>query len=268
MEELRDSLIEKIDDIVSDLYQEQNGSPNTQLQIEATVLGQDRSRKRKADSRKFVLGTFDIGNWKSPAQTPVTPRIEGSSQRIDGLQVLQQGINPSENDSRRPPSSDGCDDTRNESPSRRKTVGGLRIGSSGLTPPRTPSPPGTRQLGTDQRSFPKRRRLEEGPAKLRPSTVDKLIEGIWEQIHKPNVLVIPEDISKTFQRPETFNSGDFADVSRRCRVLTGVSRTTRSIEVMMQAHWVDCYYARIEVRHLILQGTVGPLISLYYTDIR
>ena len=101
---------------------------------------------------------------------------------------------------------------------------------------------------TDQRTFSKRRRVDEGPAKLQPSTIDKLIEGIWEQIHTPNILVIPPDISDIIRplRPAANLSLDFTDVSRRCRILTGISRTARSIEVMMQAHWVDCYHARIE----------------------
>ena len=40
---------------------------------------------------------------------------------------------------------------------------------------------------------------------------------------------------------------DFACVSERCRVLTGVSRTARAVEVMYQAHWVDCYDAKVEL---------------------
>ncbi|KAI9871502.1 MAG: hypothetical protein M1823_008428, partial [Watsoniomyces obsoletus] len=76
--------------------------------------------------------------------------------------------------------------------------------------------------------------------------VDKLIEAIWEQIHKLNLLLVPEDISKTFANADGSRTPDFADTSRRCRILTCVSRTSRSIEVMMQVHWVDCHYTRID----------------------
>lgn len=125
-------------------------------------------------------------------------------------------------------------------------MGGLRLG--GNTPQREPSPSGTRQLASDQRNFPKRRRIDDGPAKLQPSTIDKLIEGIWEQIHTPNILVVPPDISDIIKplRPAANLSLDFTDVSRRCRILTGISRTARSIEVMMQAHWIDCFHSRID----------------------
>ena len=246
MQDFRDSLISKIDDLVSELSRKQSGGPDTQLQIEATVVGRSQPRRRSGQSTKFVLGTFDISNWKSPTQSPVISRSEGQEDtRSDDLPDPQavtaasNGVGPWLSHSQHHA-------TANEARARRKTVGGLRIGANDLTPPRTPSPPGTRQLATDRRIFPKRRRIDEGPAKLQPSTVDKLIEGIWEQIHKQNLIVIPEDISKTFQQPGNFSTGDFADVSRRCRVLTGVSRTTRSIEVMMQAHWVDCYHVRID----------------------
>ena len=249
IQEFRDNMIAKIDDIVSDLYEKRNGSPDTQLQIEATVISRDKARRRKSANgkRKFVLGTFDIGRWKSSVQSRVAPRIDEDQGASNSIQSNQQAVHPALDEADPSPSSVHDDATANEGRPRRKTVGGLRIGVSGITPPRTPSPPGTRQLATDQRSFPKRRRIKEGPAKPQPLTIDKLVEGIWEQIHKPNILIIPEDIGKILQNPSFSVSLDFADVSRRCRTLTGVSRTTRSIEVMMQAHWLDCYYARINM---------------------
>ena len=246
MEDFRDSLISKIDDVVSELYEKQHGNHDMQLQIEATVVGRSRPRRRSIKRSKFLLGKVDISKWRSSAQSPITSRSEEpSSSRPDNLPD-QQAVTTAFNEMDSTSSHLQHDTAADEIRPRRKTVGGLRIGANDLTPPRTPSPSGTRQLATDQRSFPKRRRLEEGPPQLQPSNVDKLIEGIWEQIHKPNFLVLPEDISKVFQRPEVLTPQDFADVSRRCRTLTGVSQTTRSLEIMMQAHWVDCYYARID----------------------
>jgi ATP-dependent RNA helicase DDX49/DBP8 len=40
-----------------------------------------------------------------------------------------------------------------------------------------------RQMQTDNRSFPKRRKIVSESFVLQPSTLDKLIMGIWEQIH-------------------------------------------------------------------------------------
>ena len=242
-EEFSERLIAYIDEVVADLYEQHDGSSNTQLQLEATVIGKGKTRRRTSNkTHKIVLEKSEIGNWRSPVQTPDS--AQNSESRPSTADSHEKSAQPEVNAQQLEQFDDHQNVAANEGRPRRKTVGGLRVGTLD-TPSTTPSPSGTRQLATDQRNFPKRRRLEEGPAKLEPSTVDKLIEGIWEQIHRPNSLVIPEDISSTFQQNGQA-SLDFADVSRRCRVLTGVSRTTRSIEVMMQAHWVDCYHGRID----------------------
>ena len=244
MDTLRESLISKIDSIVAEL-----DGTEQQVQIEATVLG--RRQTRSAATRKIVLETFDARQWETPtpslAPRPsedlqdtagTAPRRGSEDPRQPLTPVIQSNIGL---DSSQPEVRDDADHPR------RKMVGGLRLGE-GITPPRTPSPEGPRQLAADQRNFPKRRKTDnEGPAKLQPSTVDKLIEGIWEQVHKPNNLMLPDDITDVILSRSVPLSADFIDISRRCRLITGVSRTSRSLEVMMQAHWVDSYLARIDV---------------------
>jgi ATP-dependent RNA helicase DDX49/DBP8 len=236
VEALRDGLISKLDSIIADLAHLDNAE--TQLQIEATIV--PRHNTRHVRQRTFVLGTVDIRQWKS--STPAITQSAPTSPTLSRTPLSPISHTQLEG------AADHNAATANEGRARRKNTGGLRLGGN-LTPQhRSPSPPVTRQLVTDQRSFPKRRRIDEGPAKLQPSTIDKLIEGIWEQIHTPNILVVPPDISDIIRplRPAANLSLDFTDVSRRCRILTGISRTARSIEVMMQAHWVDCYNARID----------------------
>ena len=41
----------------------------------------------------------------------------------------------------------------------------------------------TRQLQSDVRSFPQRRKQPPKKPSLKPSTLDKLIQGVWEQIY-------------------------------------------------------------------------------------
>jgi ATP-dependent RNA helicase DDX49/DBP8 len=251
MEAFRDSLITKIDSIIADLEPDQMNQAETQIQIEATVI--PRHQTRQISRKTFVLGTLDVGQWQSSSPSRTS---QSTSPFLSRTTTSPVAVRPSEEE--QTPSSttrsaaEGVDSAvpatasanANEGRARRKAVGGLHIGS--IT--RTPSPEGSRQLQTDQRNFPKRRKIDDGPAKLQPSTVDKLIEGIWEQIHTPNILVIPPDISDIIRplQPAANLSLNFTDVSRRCRILTGISRTARSIEVMMQAHWVDCFFARID----------------------
>lgn len=191
MESFRDSLITKIDSIISNLDDTQ-ASGESQLQIEATVI--PRHRTRTSTHRTFVLGTLDVGQWQtaSPGRTPrsTSPFRSQPTSTSPGLQteILRPAGSSADDDHHSAVGSNA-----NEGRPRRKAVGGLRLG--GNTPQRTPSPEGTRQLQTDHRSFPKRRKVDDGPAKLQPSTVDKLIEGIWEQIHTPNILIVPPDVS-------------------------------------------------------------------------
>ena len=177
MESFRDSLIAKIDTIVADLHSNGNGHP--QIQIEATILG-DEPRQ---EDNKVVLGKFDIRQWQSPSPSPTSPLGRLRTRQRNSESLNQQLPSPQEETSdhtRAAFTSPEKANNEHEQP-RRKAVGGLRLGmnnNNDITPPRTPSPPGVRQLETDQRIFPKRRRIEEGP-KLQPSTVDKIIEGVW-----------------------------------------------------------------------------------------
>jgi hypothetical protein len=134
-----------------------------------------------------------------------------------------------------------------ESTKRRKAVGGLRLARAPAgvidqpTPPRTPSPKPSRQLQTNSRNFPQRKRQQTTETHaLRPSTWDRLVLGIWEQIHGPIRL----DWTEQSTIPSTQNT--FQDVSTLCLRVSQVSRRCRSLEVIVQAHWVECYDAHVE----------------------
>jgi len=268
MEAFRDSLITGIDAVVSQLYEQQNSNGgHPQLQIEAVVLPQDRLLERRERTQTYVLGRIDVDAWRSPRPSEVssdssphtqteTNAFAVPTQPSQDRRSAQETLDGTTAQLQHSKLSNGqAPDGERELRPRRKEVGGLRLGhpgSAGITPPRTPSPPNTRQLGADGRNFPKRRKLDaDRPAKLQASTVDKLIEGIWEQIHKPNCLVFGHDLAEaldtiTSHRGIGDNASAFADLSRRCRQVTCASRTARSLEVIVQAYWVDCYDASIE----------------------
>ncbi|KAK7966260.1 DEAD-domain-containing protein [Apiospora aurea] len=123
--------------------------------------------------------------------------------------------------------------------------------------------------------FPKRRKLKPVGHFLKPSTLDKLIGGIWEQIHgdidlsprhlqgpwqieghdgqpsnqltvMPSQPVPPHgDISRsaapaaahtTANRPA---DGTFSQNNAFCRQVTQASRACRALEVIVQARWVE-----------------------------
>lgn len=149
-------------------------------------------------------------------------------------------------------------DTEDHITCRRRAVGGLRLtthcnSGCGLTPPRSPSPLSSRQLQPDLRHFPKRKKQEfTGPRMLQPSTLDKLIAGIWEQLHNPSFLLQgsqwqealdTQALSPALADPTT---GDFHALNKRCQRISCIGRTMRSVEVIVQAHWMECFDSRVE----------------------
>lgn len=112
--------------------------------------------------------------------------------------------------------------------------------------------------------FPKRRKVKPVGHFLKPSTLDKLIGGIWEQIHgdidlsprhlqgpwqiedhngdaSNQLTVVPSqqgyqgDVARSASRP----GGSFSQSNAFCRQVTQASRACRSLEVIVQARWVE-----------------------------
>ncbi|KAK7911120.1 hypothetical protein PG985_013601 [Apiospora marii] len=112
--------------------------------------------------------------------------------------------------------------------------------------------------------FPKRRKVKPVGHFLKPSTLDKLIGGIWEQIHgdidlsprhlqgpwqidnqngqaSNQLTVTPShqgqqgDVARSANRP----GGSFSQSNAFCRQVTQASRACRSVEVIVQARWVE-----------------------------
>ena len=79
--------------------------------------------------------------------------------------------------SSRSPALTDNDDESLERHIRRKHTGGLRL--KGLSNSR---PAKIRRLNAEGKTFPQRRK-PNSDAKMEPSSLDKLIRGIWEQIH-------------------------------------------------------------------------------------
>ncbi|KAL9017996.1 MAG: hypothetical protein Q9185_004665 [Variospora sp. 1 TL-2023] len=127
---------------------------------------------------------------------------------------------------------------------RRKIVGGLRLTKAAASqpePPRAASPQGARRLHPDVKGIPQRKRNQDaGIPALRPSSWDKLVQGIWEQIHGPFEFI--------YEPFDTMNTAidTFRDVSSLCLRVIKASRFCRSLEAIVQAHWVECFDARVE----------------------
>lgn len=271
MDLIRASLVAKIEQFVSEALQNVGTSTGAKLQIEARIVDDSAGDQVCSQPLTCVLEDVSLCDLRHSPHSAIAghgtdhvscQRIPPSPGRHFAGEICNRGTR-TRGSMLKPctPNSGGADHEAGQHLSRRKLVGGLRLGHSSrnscnLTPPRTPTPPTIHQFESDQRHFPKRRKLDkDGPAKLQRSTVDKLIGGIWEQIHKPRTLALGPELGEALtsiaDRVGNASSGltttstDFGNASRYCRQITCGSRTARALEVMIQAHWVDCYDARL-----------------------
>lgn len=273
---LRQQLIQDVDNIIQSLTALHVTSGD--LRIEANIIDGSKGRYPRSKARQILLDTINLADPSSRSRDvdDVTHTPGRQSQQRAEVQHLPSPARSDSNGLEReaPSGSDSGDETRKNdsaletsglaemkksdhvSARRRKTVGGLSISKATTTcpmPSRSPSPPTTRQLQTDQAHFRKRRRVEE-PPRLVQSNVDKLIESIWKEIHNPNSLVLDQEYTSllddlmhkdNMSGTDRLGPASFEMATRSCRRLTEGARAGRALEVIMQAHWVDCFDLQI-----------------------
>jgi len=167
------------------------------------------------------------------------------------------------------PDIDGEAESNNEAEvdaPRRKGTSGLRISQSGGI--QEDMSELQRRMVSDNRSFPKRRKVVSEKFVFQPSTLDKLIVGIWEQIHG-TLNLDPRAIFDQFQAtPSTglealqidlqgattdslaapISSDAFTKMNVFCRKVTQASRVCRSIEIVVQARWTELFEEQVQLR--------------------
>lgn len=166
-------------------------------------------------------------------------------------------------------SSDSNEETADISDSRRKGTSGLRISQHQTI--QEDHSEHQRQMQVDTRNFPKRKKVISEKFVFQPSTLDKLIIGIWEQIHG-SINLDPKAIFEQFQiaplestdvahhpaaEATTLNllsttvdrtPDSFSQMNVFCRKVTQASRVCRSIEMIVQARWIELFEEQIQIR--------------------
>ncbi|PSN67928.1 DEAD-domain-containing protein [Corynespora cassiicola Philippines] len=150
----------------------------------------------------------------------------------------------------------------------RRKAGGLRIQTQPTY--REDASEHQRVMQSDNRNFPKRRKVVSEKFVFQPSTLDKLVTGIWEQIHG-SLNLDPRAIFEQFQvtpnggteaiqaRPESMEmetlsanacrtQDSFSKMNVFCRKVTQASRVCRSIEIIVQARWVELFEDQVHLR--------------------
>ena len=266
-DKLVNDLLSRIDILVQQELPNHGDNQHPVLRLEGLLLSSGQYSAEMADQR-VALGNIDLNAWRKAASRCDseyhTPASGSDVQHQPGLATPSSDTTTSSCPRRSKRKKDNSNtsstcasDTEEPSSRRRKAVGGLRLATNGclgsaLTPPRSPSSSSIRQLQPDLRSFPKRKKKQPAGPSTQPSTLDELITGIWEQLHNPSFLLQGSQwqagLDTRSLGPVSAESvtGDFHALNKRCRRISCAGRMMRSVEVIVQAHWMECFEARVD----------------------
>ncbi|KAF1832211.1 SET domain-containing protein [Decorospora gaudefroyi] len=236
------------------------------LRIEAFLEDAGPRRTARARSERVASRTLDLARMMTPAPAP--------SLTVDQHECKE--TSPTEENSHGSPYSSWEPDPtehNNGWDRRRKGTGGLRVSHKQSVFQEDLSEH-QRQMQIDTRSFPKRKKVASDKLVFQPSTLDKLIIGIWEQVHG-SINLDPKAIFEQFQvAPSTGPATDvirqaqtqegtamtmlstaanticdsFSQMNVFCRKVTQASRVCRSIEMIVQARWTELFEDQVRYR--------------------
>jgi hypothetical protein len=147
----------------------------------------------------------------------------------------------------------------------RKATGGLRVRVTANAEPASGSAANTaRRLESDGRVFPQRKKNVGDNPVFQPSSLQKFVKGVWESIFS-GIKMDPRDVIEQWQaiessgqpkllasteseishRETSLTCGTFGKMSILARKLSQTSRTCRSLEVIVQAKWVQLFDDRL-----------------------
>jgi len=149
---------------------------------------------------------------------------------------------------------------------RRKATGGLRVRSGpGAENGRDSGTSTPRRLESDGKVFPQRKKNGPENPIFQPSSLQKFINGVWESIFS-SVKMDPTEVIEQWQaiessgqprllssaehelvaRESTMAASNFGRMSILTRKISQTSRTCRSLEVIVQAKWVQLFDDRVD----------------------
>ncbi|CBY00615.1 hypothetical protein IAQ61_011526 [Plenodomus lingam] len=157
---------------------------------------------------------------------------------------------------------------------RRKGTGGLRITQSQSI--REDPSEHQRQMQVNSGNHPKRKKAVSDKFVFQPSTLDKLVIGIWEQVHgsidlDPKTLfeqvqVVPSGgdsgmihgpsanrmAMETSGTAASTSNHSFSQTNVFCRKVTQASRVCRSVEMIVQARWTELFEDHVHYRSSLM----------------
>lgn len=118
----------------------------------------------------------------------------------------------------------------------------------------TPGPVNlARQLQSHVRKLPQRRRALVERTSKTPRSATTLIASIWKTVYGSIRVELPATFGEygqagpSSQEIHGMDRERFCHVNAVCLKASTLSKSARALETVIQAHWVDCYNARIKV---------------------
>ncbi|KAL8727035.1 MAG: hypothetical protein Q9166_006333 [cf. Caloplaca sp. 2 TL-2023] len=192
-------------------------------------------------------------------------------QQLDSQEILQEEQRTSPDLLPSPPKSptgESTKDTVQSTIKRRKVVGGLRPvsssskGPTGTTgarnkPAHSDSTPNheeiSRQLQIDHRKLPERKITIAERTSKSARSVTTVIASIWKTVYGP-LSIDPTAIFGKYEaillyteKTSKMDRDTFFQMNAFVLKASTLSKSARALEVVVQAHWMDCYDARIKL---------------------
>lgn len=235
------------------------------LQFECTLASNSCMAGERVTKRKITSLDIDgsVSNSPTGSQTPIkVRRIESLVEDARSLHSELANI-PGHGCRRNPPSSsESAEDSEDGLPKPRRATGSLRVSTSsrsGVLPQVIPQ----KQELEVSRSPLRMKRASEIPA-IHTSTLEKFVNGIWESIYS-SVSMNPTEIIEQWQaiestgQPRLLKDADnelnlrgrttasfvFGRMNVLARKISQTSRACRSLEVIVQAYWIQCFDDRV-----------------------
>ncbi|KAK6813275.1 hypothetical protein RU639_011051 [Aspergillus parasiticus] len=244
----------KDSDLPKESLQHEQTNSNLFLRIEASLFS---GLPCASQGSSWVLGCVDLSNERVVPLSQLPPNV---SETICDKRDTTAAPETNQDDHGPRPLK------------RRKTVSGLRLAphnqdaavtgtesqidgcaapdSNGMTDDAQKS--SVRQVHSDTR-FPQRKNPSKDTSApvLEPTSTDKLIAGIWRQVFSPVQLSRFHSVIEPGIDIRTGVSGEvFRAVNTLCLKYYNQSQSSRALEMIVQAYWIECYEARIAVLRL------------------
>lgn len=148
------------------------------------------------------------------------------------------------------------DDSR---PNKRSKEGRVSTHPNKIVAPTSDVQPDSSSL-VQQGDGQRKKRISDNPS-LQPSSVDKFLTGMWESIYS-GLRMDPTEVIEQWQAIESSgqpklltdtehhvavrdDTSAFGRINILTRKISQTSRTCRSLEVIVQTHWVQCFEDRV-----------------------